>query len=76
MSRFAVMNPATGTAVADAPDNGPVEARAAAARAVAAFAAWKATTAYERSAVLEAWTGAILAHEVELARLIDRKSVV
>ena len=73
MNRFAVMNPATGTAVADAPDNGPAEARAAAARTVAAFATWKATTAYERSAILEAWTGAILAHEDELARLMAQE---
>ncbi len=29
MNAFAVMNPATGTAVAEAPDNGPAEARAA-----------------------------------------------
>ncbi len=73
MSSFAVMNPATGTAVADVPDNGPAEAREAAARAVAAFGAWKATTAYERSAILEAWTAAILAHDDELARLMAQE---
>ena len=36
---FAVMNPATGAPVASVTDNGVEEARAAARRAVAAFAA-------------------------------------
>jgi succinate-semialdehyde dehydrogenase/glutarate-semialdehyde dehydrogenase len=73
MNAFAVMNPATGKAVAEAPDNGPAEARAAASRAVSAFGAWKAMTAYERSAILEAWTAAILAHDDEIARLMAQE---
>jgi succinate-semialdehyde dehydrogenase / glutarate-semialdehyde dehydrogenase len=70
---FAVMNPATGKSVADAPDNGPNEARAAVARAVAAFAAWRRTTAYERSTVLRAWASRMLAHDLELARLMAQE---
>jgi len=70
---FAVMNPATGKSVADAPDNGPSEARAAVARAVAAFAAWRRTTAYERSTVLRAWASRMLAHDLELARLMAQE---
>jgi succinate-semialdehyde dehydrogenase / glutarate-semialdehyde dehydrogenase len=70
---FAVMNPATGKTVADAPDNGPSEARAAVARAVTAFAAWRRTTAYERSTVLRAWASRMLAHDLELARLMAQE---
>ena len=52
---FAVMNPATGAPVASVPDNG-VEPRLARLRrgAVAAFATWRKTTAYERAAILRA----------------------
>jgi len=67
------MNPATGKSVADAPDNGPSEARAAVARAVAAFAPWRRTTAYERSTVLRAWASRMLAHDLELARLMAQE---
>jgi succinate-semialdehyde dehydrogenase/glutarate-semialdehyde dehydrogenase len=67
------MNPATGTSVADAPDNGPKEARSAAARAVAGFAAWRRSTAYERSTVLRAWALLMLAREAELARLMAQE---
>lgn len=70
---FAVINPATGKPVADVPDNGPSEARAAVARAVTAFAAWRRTTAYERSAVLRAWASRMLAHDLELARLMAQE---
>jgi succinate-semialdehyde dehydrogenase/glutarate-semialdehyde dehydrogenase len=49
---FDVMSPATGQPVASIPDNGVEDARAAAARAVAAFPTWRRTTAYERSAVM------------------------
>ncbi|MDH4064926.1 MAG: aldehyde dehydrogenase family protein, partial [Acidobacteriota bacterium] len=70
---FDVINPATGRPVASAPDNGPAEARQAAARAVEAFARWRGTTAYERSAVLRAWASALLAREVELARLMAQE---
>ncbi|MGE0461028.1 MAG: NAD-dependent succinate-semialdehyde dehydrogenase [Vicinamibacterales bacterium] len=70
---FAVMSPATGRSVADAPDNGPAEARAAIAKAVSAFAAWRRTTAYERSAILRAWAVRMLANDAELARLMAQE---
>lgn len=70
---FEVINPASGRPVASAPDNGPAEARQAAARAVAGFGHWRRTTAYERSAVLRAWASALLAREVEIARLMAQE---
>ena len=70
---FEVMSPATGKAVARVPDNGAAEARAAATRAVAAFATWRKTTAYERSAVLRAWASAIMAEEAALGRLMAQE---
>ncbi len=70
---FEVMSPATGKAVASVADNGVPEARAAAARAVSAFATWRKTTAYERAAVLRAWSAAILAEEAALGRLMAQE---
>jgi succinate-semialdehyde dehydrogenase/glutarate-semialdehyde dehydrogenase len=70
---FDVMSPATGRAVASVPDNGAGEARAAAGRAVAAFAAWRRTTAYERAAILRAWASAIMAEEAALGRLMAQE---
>jgi succinate-semialdehyde dehydrogenase/glutarate-semialdehyde dehydrogenase len=67
---FAVMNPTNGRTLADVSDHGQADARAAADRAVAAFAAWRRTTAYERSTVLRKWCQAILADDAELARLM------
>ncbi len=70
---FEVMSPATGKAVARVPDNGAAEARVAATKAVAAFATWRKTTAYERSAVLRAWASAITAEEAALGRLMAQE---
>ena len=70
---FEVMSPATGKAVARVPDNGAAEARVAATKAVAAFATWRKTTAYERSAVLRAWASAIMAEEAALGRLMAQE---
>jgi len=70
---FDVMSPATGKPVASIPDNGVEDAQGAAARAVAAFASWRRTTAYERSAILRAWASAILAEEASLGRLMAQE---
>ncbi|MCC7177366.1 MAG: NAD-dependent succinate-semialdehyde dehydrogenase [Acidobacteria bacterium] len=70
---FAVMSPATGRSVADAPDNGPAEAKAAIAKAVTAFETWRRTTAYERSAILRAWATRMLASDADLARLMAQE---
>jgi len=53
---FAVTNPATGEKVGEVPDGGRADAARAVDAADAAFPAWAARTAYERSAVLyKAW---------------------
>ena len=70
---FEVMSPATGMAVARVPDNGVADARAAAAKAVAAFTTWRKTTAYERSGILRAWASAIMAEEASLGRLMAQE---
>jgi succinate-semialdehyde dehydrogenase/glutarate-semialdehyde dehydrogenase len=69
-STFAVVNPATGELVANVADCGATEARTAADAAVLAFARWRQTTAYERSAILRRWNDLILARLNELARLM------
>ncbi|KAF1051541.1 MAG: Succinate-semialdehyde dehydrogenase [NADP(+)] GabD [Stenotrophomonas maltophilia] len=68
---FAVINPATGLVQAEVPDHGAEHARAFADRAVAAFASWRQTTAYERSQLLRKWYERILASSEELARAIS-----
>ncbi|MEZ5286092.1 MAG: NAD-dependent succinate-semialdehyde dehydrogenase [Vicinamibacterales bacterium] len=70
---FDIINPASGQAVASAPDNGPIEARHAAARAVEAFGRWSRTTAYERSGILRAWASSMMAREAELGRLMAQE---
>jgi succinate-semialdehyde dehydrogenase/glutarate-semialdehyde dehydrogenase len=70
VTTFPVISPSTGKVVREASDAGPNEARCAADAAVAAFQTWRATTAYERAAILRRWNDAILAHADELARLI------
>ncbi len=70
---FDVMNPATGQPVGSVPDAGPEEAKASAAKAVAAFDSWRRTTAYERAAVLRAWAAAIVASETDLAGTMARE---
>ncbi|HML16037.1 MAG TPA: NAD-dependent succinate-semialdehyde dehydrogenase [Bryobacteraceae bacterium] len=67
---FEVRSPIDGAAFATAADCGPEQARAAADRAVEAFASWKQTTAYERSAILRRWMTLILDHGPGLARLM------
>src|SRR5580658_8145754 len=70
MSHFSVMSPATGQQVGEVLDAGPDEARRCADAAVAAFHSWRATTAYERAAILRRWNDLVLAHTNELARII------
>ena len=52
-------------------DSGPEDARAATDAAAAAFPAWRARTARERSQMLQRWHGKILEHAEDLARLIS-----
>ncbi len=69
-SRFDVTDPATGHKLADVANLGPAETRAAIAAANAAWPAWKARTAKERSIVLRRWFDLLMAHQEDLARLM------
>ena len=52
MKTFDIINPATSAVLDSAPDASVDEAKQAVEQSVAAFATWKATTAFERSAIL------------------------
>ena len=53
---FPVLNPATGEEIGTVPDGGAADATAAIAAADEAFAAWSATTPYQRADILlSAW---------------------
>jgi len=71
--RFTITDPATLERVADVPDSGAADARAATDAAVRALPAWRATPARERAAVLRAWHAAIVAHTDDLAKLMSRE---
>ncbi|HKY00935.1 MAG TPA: NAD-dependent succinate-semialdehyde dehydrogenase [Burkholderiales bacterium] len=68
--RFAVHNPATGEVIADVPDCGASDARAAAEAAHAAFPAWRARTNKERAALISVWHALVMRHADDLGRLI------
>ena len=70
---FPIVNPATGETVADVPDCGPDEARAAARLAADAFPVWRDRTAYDRAAVLKTWHALMLEHETVLAELMTKE---
>jgi succinate-semialdehyde dehydrogenase/glutarate-semialdehyde dehydrogenase len=67
---FEVRSPIDGAAFASVSDCGPEHARSAADLAVATFASWRQTTAYERSAILRRWMTLIVEHSSDLARLM------
>lgn len=67
-STFEVISPGTGQVVAAVPDCGVEEARRAADVSYEAFLTWRATTAFERSAVLEKWAELMLERQELLAR--------
>ncbi|CAN7755249.1 MAG: NAD-dependent succinate-semialdehyde dehydrogenase [Gammaproteobacteria bacterium] len=69
-ARFAVTDPATGQKLADVANLGPADAEAAIAAADAALAAWKTTTAKERSNVLRRWYDLLMANVDDLARIL------
>ncbi len=71
--RFAVTDPATLDRIADAPDSGAADARAATDAAARALPGWHATTARERATILRNWHAAIVAHTEDLARLMSRE---
>ncbi|KKI88111.1 NAD-dependent succinate-semialdehyde dehydrogenase [Shouchella clausii] len=67
---FDVVNPATGEVVGSVPKGGAKEAKVSADGAYEALPAWTARSAYERSAILEAWHDLIAEQKEELARLM------
>lgn len=68
--RHAVHNPATGELIADVPDMGADETRAAIAAAEAALPAWRARPAKERSNLLRKWFDLVMANQEALAQLM------
>jgi succinate-semialdehyde dehydrogenase / glutarate-semialdehyde dehydrogenase len=65
-----ILNPATGNAVGVVPYLGEVEADAAIEAANAAFPAWAARPAKERSNILRTWFDLIMAHQEDLAQIL------
>lgn len=69
-TRFDVHDPATGLKIADVANLGPADAEAAIAAADAAWPAWKARTAKERSNILRKWFDLLMANQDDLGRLM------
>ncbi len=69
-SRFEVLDPATGHKLADVANLGPADAEAAIAAANAAWPAWRAKTAKERSTILRKWFDLLMANQEDLARIM------
>ena len=69
-NRKAVHNPANGALIAEVADVGVAGARAAIDAAAAAFPAWSAKTARERSAILLEWNRLMLDNADDLARIL------
>ncbi|OZI66826.1 NAD-dependent succinate-semialdehyde dehydrogenase [Bordetella genomosp. 11] len=68
---FAVTDPATGLLIAEVPDSGPQDARAAVDAAAKALPLWRARLPRERAALLRRWHALILEREEDLAALIS-----
>lgn len=73
MKSFDIINPATSSVLDSAPDATVEDARLAIEKSVAAFASWKAKTAFERSAVLRKWYEQILGDEATLATMMTQE---
>jgi len=69
-SRFAVTDPATGAHLADVANMTAADAQGAIAAANAAWPAWRAKTAKERSIILRKWFDLIMANQDDLGRIM------
>lgn len=69
--RFAVTDPATGRVIAEVPDSGPADARAAVDAAAQALPKWRAMLPKERAALLRRWHALIVEHKQALGALIS-----
>jgi succinate-semialdehyde dehydrogenase / glutarate-semialdehyde dehydrogenase len=65
-----IVNPATGVRIGTVPRVGGAETRVAIEAAAAAFPAWRAKTAKERSAILRKWFELMLANVEDLALIL------
>ena len=72
-ARFDVDDPALAQAFASVPDGDAGDAAAALDAAHAAFPAWRAVPARERSRILARWNALVLQHKEDLGRLISRE---
>ena len=68
-----VTDPADSSPIADVPDSGAADARAAVDAAQAAFPAWRAVPAKERARLLKRWNDLVVEHQDDLGRLVSRE---
>lgn len=68
--RIDVRNPATGDSIASVPSLGKTEVRQAIAAANAAWPAWRARTARERSTLLRKWFELLIENQDDLGRIM------